>query len=278
MTLVPRVPATNPVLSLTASRTGDARDLIDAGVDVMVSADPRILEYAATRPELRLTALPADRTYLLLTTARSVTGASVRASADDPRFDDLRGSFARDVIRGPAASGSWWGSADRVVACAAPPPPVEARFPSRTASGGGRRIVYPSSDRLAGDIARRLVAIAAQERESFLRARLSGVLPELVTGNPLLVAAGLADGDLSASLMRGDDAAYVLPAPSRALDRCVAWRALRARAPWIDSGVPVVLGEAGASLIAGPNAPAITIDGSNTLRIGSSVRAPGNQR
>ena len=267
--LVPREPGTAPVLLLTTARSGDERDLIDAGVDLMASSDQRVLEYATTRSDLRVTALPADRAYMLLATDRALSGGTVPTSSDDPRWDALRASLARDVIRGPMADRTWWGAPDRVSSCAPAAPSVAARWPLRGASVG-RRIVHPSSDRVAGDLARRLVAIAAQGRESARRAQLAALLPELVEGDRgALVAVGLTVGEMSASLAQGNDAAYIVAMPLRALDRCVAWRELVTRAPWIDPGVPVPLAHAGSSLVSSARAPAVTIDWDNSLRIGS---------
>ena len=274
VTLVPREAGTAPVLLLTAHRSGDGRDLIDAGVDVMTSADRRILEYAATRAELRVTALPAQRAYVLLATDRALSGGTVPTRSDDPRWDVLRASLARDVLRGPAAGSPSGSVTERVASCEPAPPSVAPRWPLRGASVG-RRIVYPASDRVAGDLARRLVAIAAQGRESAPRAQLAQLLPELVDGGRgAPVATGLAVGEMSASLAQGDDAAYIVVLPRRALDRCVAWRELASRAPWIDPGVPVALAHAGASLISSANAPDVTIDWDNSLRIGSMTAPP----
>jgi hypothetical protein len=78
-----------PVLVLRSSGAGDARDLLDAGVDVLVTAEPAALSYAAGRPGITATPLPWDRTYALL----GVGVADISAG--------LRAGLARDAVRTP---------------------------------------------------------------------------------------------------------------------------------------------------------------------------------
>jgi hypothetical protein len=113
-----------------------ARDAIDAGVALIVTEDLALVAYAAARPELEVTPLPWDRTYLRL---------------------------APDPMR-------WLGvdvSSDAVRSDARPADPVTCdtmlRAPeSRSASVRSGRVVYQAGDPTARELAERLVALAEE--------------------------------------------------------------------------------------------------------------------
>jgi len=81
------------VFRLAAS--GDARDLLDAGVDLLVTRDRALRDYAATLPNLAIVALPWDRTYVFVT-----------AEARGTRFDGLEQAVRAEARR--AEGGFWW--------------------------------------------------------------------------------------------------------------------------------------------------------------------------
>jgi hypothetical protein len=267
MVIVPRPGSGAPVLIVEQAASGDSRDLIDHGLDVLLTWDRRAVEYAATRAELRATPLPTDRAYLLLTSPQSADSAASFRLESDPRWATLRASLTRDVVRGAApATEPWWATRERLGGCAieaatttiGPTPPATPT----------RRIVYPSDDRLAGELAQRLVALTAYDRDAsgesdVLRERI----PQMLTGSDRpIVAAGLRGRELSRALATGADLAYLVVVPRRPLDACASWRELAMRAPWVSLGSFVMLAEAGPTLITGPRAPAMTVDWDNTLR------------
>jgi hypothetical protein len=140
--------------------------------------------------------------------------------------------------------------------------------------------VYPASDPLAVEIAQRLVALSAHDRTASPEAAaLHELFPEFLgnAGGPL-VTAGLRDPEMTASLTRGSDLAYLVTLPRRALDPCAAWRALTTRSPWLKPGVPVLIAEAGPTLITSPRAPALMIDWDNTVRITGGSPPPLDRR
>ena len=135
-----------PVIVLRSNGAGDARDLLDAGVDLLVTDDPSALSYAAGRPDLTSAPLPWDRTYVLL----APNGVA-------PLPDSARAGLARDAVRvdaWPAMEPSWWSD---FTTCHLEPPPGTV-MPSPGVPLG--TMVYPQDDRPARDLAERLVALA----------------------------------------------------------------------------------------------------------------------
>ena len=164
---------------------GDQRDLLDAGVDLLVTDDPGAVAYAATRADFSSVPLPWDRTYVLL--------APVPVRAPAPILEDLARHAVRVEAR-PASPPFWWQDST----CGAGPPPGTASIVR-----SGSAIVFVQGDAIARDLADRLVALSldAQPR------RAVGVLPEALGGR------------LAA---RGDDW-FVVSVPRTALDACAAW-------------------------------------------------------
>ena len=163
---------------------GDARDLLDAGVDLLVTDDPGALAYAATRADFTSVPLPWDRSYVLL--------APVPVRIPVLVLED----FARHAVRveaRPAVPPFWWQDST----CGAGPPPGTTSIPS------GAAIVFVQGDPVARDLADRLVALSLDERPR----RAVGVLPGALAGR---------------LAVRGDDW-FVLAVPRTALDPCAAW-------------------------------------------------------
>jgi hypothetical protein len=135
-----------PVLRFTGLPPGlDPRDALDRGwggtrVDVLVTRDPAVLDYARGRPELRVIPLAWDRTY-----------AVAKAAAPAEPSPEERGSLARDAVRAEARAAEppfWWNGGG----CA----------PAAALSAASREpaIAYPRGDPTARELAERLLAIA----------------------------------------------------------------------------------------------------------------------
>jgi hypothetical protein len=160
---------------------GDARDLLDAGVDLLVTRDRALRDYAATLKELTVVALPWDRTYVYVT-----------AEAGGTRFDGLEQAVRADARR--AEGGFWWldlracnmGGAAGAGGQGSSPP----------ASTGQRRILYSRSDPTARELAGRLAALMHA------------------------VAAARAPDDFSDALAGGKDWGYVTALPRVTADVC----------------------------------------------------------
>src|SRR6267143_2917807 len=127
------------VFKLAATGGGDARDLLDAGVDLLVTRDRALRDYAATLKDLTVVALPWDRTYVYVT-----------AEAGGTRFDGLEQAVRAEARR--AEGGFWWLD---LRACGS----ASGQASSPPASTGQRRILYSRSDPTARELAGRLAAL-----------------------------------------------------------------------------------------------------------------------
>jgi len=127
------------VFKLAAS--GDARDLLDAGVDLLVTRDRALRDYAATLQNHTVVALPWDRTYVYVT-----------AEAGATRFDGLEQSVRVEARR--AEGGFWWLD---LKACGLGTQSAQASSPP--VSTGQKRILYTRTDPTARELAGRLAAL-----------------------------------------------------------------------------------------------------------------------
>mgnify|MGYP003290242036 CR=1 FL=1 len=161
------------VIEYRTLTSGDLRDALDAGVDLLVTRSPAVLEYAAAQPEFTTYPLPWSRLSLFVETAGALPFPSLQA-------DSVRASLARDAVHAEARLYSpeqRWNPA----ACA------PASSPSATISP---RVVYPENDAVARAIAERVVALSGND--------------------PLLSAVGLTDSVFRVALGRGTERGYVL--------------------------------------------------------------------
>jgi Bacterial extracellular solute-binding proteins, family 5 Middle len=232
-TLVPLVGA-RPTVEIRSRDAGDMRDLLDAGVDLLVTGEPAPLSYAADRTDLTTVPLPWDSTYILLAQGTIAISAGVRVG------------LARDAVRvdaRPAEGPYWW--ADPAGCDLEPPPgagatPFQPVHPVWTAARG---------DPPARDLTDRLVALGLTGGDTAVRA---------VTLEPDAFAAALA---------AGRSAGYVLAVPRHPLAPCGAMRELVARAPWLPGGVIVALVDTRRHVIVRRGAGAFTVDWDGTLRL-----------
>ena len=117
----------------------DPRDLLDAGIDLLVTRNRPVLDYAATQPAFAVVDLPWDRIYVF-------------AAAEPPtmRLDGLE-QAVRSEARRPQGGSVWW---EELQACG--PPPVAA---PPAATPGPRRIAYVRGDPTGRDLAGRIAAL-----------------------------------------------------------------------------------------------------------------------
>jgi hypothetical protein len=206
---------------------GDTRDLLDLGVDLLLTRDPATLEYAATLSEFRSLPLAWQRTRVLLAPGRSRSAPSLS--------EDARNVLADDAVRGEArgARGPFWWQmmADCEVTLS---PPRERATPIP-------RIVYDASDSAARDLAERFVGLARASGPA-ATAFLDALLPDR-PGRTFQRAAGLTGEALARAQRRGVDAGYVTSVDSRSLDPCQDLHALIDGAPWLDPEAIVPLVE-----------------------------------
>jgi hypothetical protein len=145
----------------TAHRLGSeaARNAIDAGPALIATDDLDLTAYAATRPDLEVTPLPWDRTYVRLS----------------PRADPTLGARAGpDAVRADARSAE-------AHAC-------EPLLPESSDDSGGlssRRVVYDVADRTARELSERIVALADRSDVTAVGLPAADLDRALGTGNEL---------------------------------------------------------------------------------------------
>lgn len=188
--------ARGPRLTIHSATEATARDLVDAGVDALLTDSPTLAAYAGTRGDATLVPLGWDRTWVL---------ATVRSELSIDSTAAFRAGLARDAVRADARAADgphWWSD---TTACNVPP----ARSP--LASAGTSRVVYPRDEVVARALAERIVAVLGGRA----------------------TAAGLAPNAFQSALVSGGEMAYVMSLPRMTLDRCRAINELFAGAPWI---------------------------------------------
>jgi hypothetical protein len=206
---------------------GDTRDLLDQGVDLLLTRDPATLEYAATLPQFRSVPLAWQRTRVLLAPGRSRSAASLS--------EDARQVLADDAVRGEARGARgpfWWQMMTDCEVTLSPPRGHSTPIP---------RIVYDASDGAARDLAERFVGLVRASGPA-ATAFLDALLPDR-PGRTYQRAAGLTGEALSRAQRGGADAGYVTSVDSRPIDPCQDLQALMDRAPWLDPETIVPLVE-----------------------------------
>ncbi len=267
--------AGGPLIQFIQVSEGDVRDLMPEAADVIVSSAPDVIEYASEIPHLAVKPLPWEVTYVLLSPARLQEIRSGSSFEELP--DDLLNELAVNAVRAPARGFRppvWWEilpecplAADRMEAPHLPPDlsPVP----------GVPRIVYDSGDPVARDLSERIIAvIMADPSISPGSDAFSRVLPlEMLPAEDIAVV-GMVEPDLSLSLRRGVEFAYIVPVSRRVSSPCYEWNRLIADVPWlgageIDPGISIVpLIDVRRFIIADERRVRITVDWKGTIRIG----------
>jgi hypothetical protein len=225
---VPAAGSHLPALDAAAS-DGDLRDAIDAGADVVQTDDPAIVDYAAQRGGRASVPLPWSRVYLLLVPPGH-SGLERAVPSDTSGF---REALSRDAVHADAraASVGWW---DSTATCPAPSPTHLPR------SGPvGNTLGYPGSDRVARELAERIVALA---------------------GDPALRAVGMDDRAFALALRTGAPSPLIVPADLRPAVPC------REAASWPAGWHAIALVATRAYALVRRGAPAVAVEWDGTLR------------
>lgn len=198
-----------PSLVLHRVRARDARDAIDAGVDVLLTGDPDAIAYASTRADLTSLPLSWSRTYVLVLPARATRGQS---SYSPVVLDTLRSALAAGAVRveARAAPAAW--SSDTGTCTALSPASVMA-----TSASAPPTIVFARGDEVARAIAARLVALGAEADSP-----LGSVSPALASRGDSLRAVGVDAPGVMRALETGVAAAAVIAVPTRPKPACPA--------------------------------------------------------
>jgi hypothetical protein len=235
VTVYPSFDSVGPVIQFLEASVSDTRDLLDDRADIMITSDPAVIEYAASRPGLDTIALPWDKTYVILSTSRI---QDLREGGDVGTLSfELLDSFAQDAVRTDARghrSPSWW---DNLRSCNEPPVDTpELRTLPRVvhSTSSPHRIVYALNDPVARDLAERVVALSTSDPDASPEAEeLDSAIPGLFGGVPGTITEGLTMDELMVRIRTGKEFAYVVPVPLQPFDRCYEARKLIDQAPWL---------------------------------------------
>jgi len=186
-----------PRLTVYSADESRARDLVDTGIDLLLTDSPALAAYAATQRDVVSVPLGWDRTWVLATGRVSLPGVDTSAT--------FRASLARDVVRAdarPAEGPYWWSD---TTGCDAP------KVLSPLASAGTMRVAYPRDEAIARALAERLVAVLGTRA----------------------MATGLAPNAFASALRGGGDLAYIFPVARQSRDRCHDVPELLGSASWL---------------------------------------------
>jgi hypothetical protein len=206
---------------------GDPRDLLDQGVDLLLTRDPAALNYAATLRQFRSVPLPWQRTHVLLTPGRSRSAPSLS--------EEARQVLAGDAVRGEARGARppfWWQMLPDCEVALSPP---------RASSSPTPRIVYDASDEAARDLAERFVGLIRASGPA-ATAFLDALLPDRPR-RTYQRATGLTGEALALARRLGTDAGYLMSLDSRPVDPCRDLQVLMDGARWLDPETIVPLVE-----------------------------------
>jgi hypothetical protein len=245
-----------PIRFLVAQ--GDPRDLLDQGVDLLLTRDPVALGYAATLPQFQSVPLAWQRTHVLVTPGRSRSAPSLS--------EEQRQVLAGDAVRGEARGARapfWW---QMVPDCELSPAPPRAP-PTPTP-----RIVYDASDGAARDLAERLVGLGRVSSPA-AAALLDALLPDRPR-RTFQRATGLSGAALALARRQGADAGYVIAVDSQPVDPCRDLQIVRDGSRWLDPDtiVPLVETRLRAIVRRGRSGVAAEWDGGVVIAGGSEAR------
>lgn len=277
ITAVPAFDGRGPVVRFLETSVYDARDLLEGEIDVLVTTDPDVIEYAAGRPQLSTTALPWDKTYVLLSTTRFEKIRRGEKPAAIPT--DLSDKLARDAVTGDARGyrhPSWWDDFDDCGDVSFDLPWFDISPRGADSASRWKRIVYDARDPVARDLAERIVALAATDpATSAEAAAISDAIPGLTGGGFGVTAVGVTGAELRSSIRTGGDFAYVIPIPKRPADPCFEASEMMRRMPWLsvlgsdfaDAMLPLV--DTRPYLIANHDRAGLAVDWYGTIFIGN---------
>jgi hypothetical protein len=194
--LEPLAGAHGPRLTIHSATEATARDLVDAGVDLLLTDSPSLAAYAATRGDVTSVPLGWDRTWVVVTPRGSLAVDTSHA---------FRGGLARDAVRADARASEgpyWWAD---TTGCVAP------KVRSALAPVATHGLVYPRDHAVARALAERLVAILGGQA----------------------TAVGLAPNAFASALASGSAQAYVFSLPRSTRDRCASIAELFGSTTWL---------------------------------------------
>ena len=237
-TVCPTFGPGGPVIRFVVASMSDERDLLGGWVDLMFTSDPEAIEYAESRPQFDVIALPWDRTYVLLSTSR--LQSLLQGSLVDTIPAEFLDGLAWDAVVGDARGSRppyWWVEIDTCKRLAPFMQGEEAVHQDGPSPSNNHRIIYDSSDPVARGLAERIVALGAIDPDEAPDAgALASAVPGLIGGDRSAVAEGVSPGGLARRLRNGDDFAYIFSVSRMPIDPCYETRRLFDQVPWLGAG------------------------------------------
>jgi hypothetical protein len=242
-----------PTVQFRTVTRAQQRDMIDQGIDLLITGDPQVLDYAATRSEYLAVPLPWSRTHVVVAPGSVVQAVPHDSSlGDEPPIGRLDAAtlqaLARDAVRSEARAAQppfWWDDLNHCEVSAASfyDSPTHRRGRSETSeSARSHRVVYQRGDAVGRDLAERLVALSVSPSRRDILAVL-GTQPSdaeaVLRGEIRLLAMGLSPEAFVASLQSGADRAYVFPLPRRPYSVCAWMSNLIAATDWLVPAEPI---------------------------------------
>jgi hypothetical protein len=254
-------PATSPpppssAVRFLVSPNRDARDLLDQGVDLLVTRDPAALAYANVLAQFDSIPLPWRRSYIFVSRERA---------SDASLAPELRQQLATDAVPGEAEGSSLdWDDAWR--RCTIDDPFSTGAPRLRAPEGGASRIAYDRSDTVARSLAERIAALASAGSAG--GNHIVDVLMPPSRSRKLQMVP-LRDRDVSSALAREEHAGFVL-----ALDRtrdCAEIAMLQERAPWLTQSAVVPLVDTRLRALVRKGRSHMTVEWDGSLLLGWAV-------
>jgi hypothetical protein len=233
-----------PAIELVQGQGRDARDLLDEGVDILISTEPSATDYATSLSEFSTVALPWTTTYVWASPA----GSPVDSGEPDILIGELR-----DAVRAEsraAAAPFWW---QDLAVCG-----TEAPRAGVDPQALRPRLVSLGRDVTATALAARLIVMARSDRP------FAGPVASMGSD---IVAGPLGPIEFDGMLHAGRDVGYVFALPRAVYQPCRAAAELRAKIPWLDPGTMVPLVDTRGRVVFRSGVPAMTVEWDGTVRL-----------
>ncbi|HSA56246.1 MAG TPA: ABC transporter substrate-binding protein [Gemmatimonadaceae bacterium] len=228
--LEPMYDARAPRLTVHSVSAAAARDLVDVGVDLLLTDAPDLIAYAASQPGLDSAALAWSRLYLLMTTSSSASTVDTQRTVPYESSRAQRDVLARDVVRVSARGVTppgWWTQGLSCVRTATQGAVPVMRGP------GALGVAYDRTDPVAQALAERIAAVTAMGGRGEESGANALIPPSLLAAGSRVTAVGLPSAEFASALRDGATLAFVLAVPVRELAPCVAQDRILRRAPWL---------------------------------------------
>jgi len=209
----------------------EALNRLSGSIDIAVTPDPDLIDYAGALEEFLTIPLPWERTYLLLSATRAdrLRSGKEAGSLSGEIRDDLADNAVRVEARG-CGRGGWHYDLDECRRLSG-----IAEYQHRYSAGFNpdsdeKRVLFRKGDHTAAELAGRIAALASSAgsgQAELLESAVPGI-----TGGVIRVE-GVTGEELSSSLGGGDDFAYIVSVNARPFDRCAEALELLGKARWL---------------------------------------------